>query len=47
MPMRTPAMAALDSRAVTTTTAIPMRNFDMAPSRAKPYRITFYMTPST
>src|SRR5260370_20269314 len=32
MPRRTLARAALDNRVVRTTTAIPMRNFDMAPS---------------
>src|SRR3954463_16802609 len=40
MPRRTPARAELDSRVARTTTTIPMRIFDMAPSRAKPYRVT-------
>ena len=40
MPRRTLASAGLDSKAARTTTAIPMRVFDMAPSRAKPYRGT-------
>ena len=36
---RTLARAALDSRVARTTTAIPMRIFDMAPSSARPYRV--------
>src|ERR1700730_8404464 len=41
---RTPARAALDSRVARTTTAIPMRVFDMAPSRAKPHRVMVSIT---
>jgi hypothetical protein len=40
MPRRILARAGLDNRVARTTTAIPMRVFDMAPSRAKPYRVT-------
>jgi len=39
MPRRTLAWAEFDSKVARMTTAIPMRVFDMAPSRAKPYRV--------